>query len=281
MRALLNILILLSFSVLSFAQSSEGGGAYIKNNGKLINSIVQGNYASDGFGVAGTSGEVTNCNITKNLYLNRAIMTPGDMYLSDGAIYTAEYDSNGNLVNIPDSIKSKIIGVCFWSNVNNDFINAQFWITSVDESSTKQWGPLTDISNLYNYQAAELILFDLDGVSNTDKILTGYGSSATIANCAAKYCRSYGTSSTVGSWFLPSGGQMRELLRGLSIVNNVLSMLGKTTVTLNANYWVSNEYSSTNGWSLSTPDGIDVTATNSAKSSTLRIRPMMIVQRSN
>ena len=36
------------------AQTAEGGGVYIQNNGKLINSIVYNNYAVTGFGVAGT-----------------------------------------------------------------------------------------------------------------------------------------------------------------------------------------------------------------------------------
>ncbi len=208
-------------------------------------------------------------------------MLPGDMYLIDGSIYTAQYDSEGNLLQIPDSIKNNIAGVCFWSNVNNDFINAQFWVISVDECTSLQWGPLDDISSLYNYQAAEPIFYDLDGVTNTNNILSGYGSSAKTTNCAAKYCNDFGTQLTKGKWFLGSGGQMKELLRRLSIINNVLNMLGKAPVSLNTDYWISNEYSSTNGWSVRTTDGINVTATNSAKSSTLKVRPMMIVPRNN
>lgn len=282
MKKLLIILFSIVSADLAVAQSSEGGGVYILNNGKLINSIVKGNYASNGFGVAGTTGEVLNCNILDNLYLNKEIMIPGDMYLGDGTVYSPEYDSNGNLLAIPDSIKSLVMGVCFWSNTNNDFINAQFWILSVEESSKKMaWGPLSDVTDLYNYQAAELILYDVDGKTNTASIVNHYGSAATTANCAAKYCIEYGTPATKGEWFLPSGGQMREVLRSLSVINEVLAELGRTTVSTNAGYWVSNEFSQSNGWSQETSNGINVTSSNSTKSSLLKVRPMIIVTRSN
>ncbi|MDO9634132.1 MAG: hypothetical protein Q7J05_03690 [Paludibacter sp.] len=272
------VLCMLHFGV--FAQISEGGGVYIQNNGKLINSIVHTNYASMGFGIAGTSGEVLNCNVYGNLYLSKEIMIAGDMYLGDGTVYSPTYDSAGNLKPIPDSIKSNVLGVCFWSNANNDYINAQFWIVSVDEPAPMHWGPNNvDIPDLYNYNSPAYVVTDLDGKANTEAILAGYGGAATVGNCAAKYCAEYGTPATVGQWFLPSGGQMRELLRNLSVINEIMSELGKTPLSTSTGYWVANENSMTNAWSLSTADGETVTGLNPAKATALNFRPMIIVSR--
>ena len=274
------IILLIVCPVYIVAQIAEGGGAYIKNNGKLVNSLVYKNYAAMGFGVSGSSGFVINCNINGNLYLNKEIMLPGDLYLIDGSIYTPTF-TNGILNSIPDSIKNLVVGVCFWSNANNNYINAQFWITSVDEAPFKiRWGSQLDVSNLYNYQTADYILYDLDGKTNTASILNAYGASATGNNCAAKFCAGYGTPSYVGKWFLPSGGQMRELLRSSPVINPVLEKLNKSNISLNTNYWVSNEYSSTNGWSVKTTNGSSITSDNTSKDQTLNVRPMFILTRS-
>ena len=45
---------------------AKGGGAYVQNNGKLLNCVVSYNRADNGFGVAGTTGDVVNNTITQN-----------------------------------------------------------------------------------------------------------------------------------------------------------------------------------------------------------------------
>ncbi len=55
----------------AFSQESEGGGAYIRNNGKLINCIVRENYASNGFGVAGTAGDNQQSLFKQNNHASR------------------------------------------------------------------------------------------------------------------------------------------------------------------------------------------------------------------
>lgn len=45
---------------------SKGGGAYLQNNGFLLNSVLCYNRADNGFGMAGTNGTVTNNTITQN-----------------------------------------------------------------------------------------------------------------------------------------------------------------------------------------------------------------------
>ena len=50
MRHIINIFILIITCSLNIkAQTGEGGGVYIRNNGQLIGSIVTNNYAVNGF----------------------------------------------------------------------------------------------------------------------------------------------------------------------------------------------------------------------------------------
>ena len=85
-KIIILLLLLNSFVFLSvvYSQTAEGGGVYIRNNGKLINSIVTNNYAVTGFGVAGTAGEVINSTIKDNFYLKTSIVNPGDLFLTMG-----------------------------------------------------------------------------------------------------------------------------------------------------------------------------------------------------
>ena len=49
---------------------AKGGGAYIQNNGQLLNSVVCYNRADNGFGVAGSTGNVVNNTVTQNYGTN-------------------------------------------------------------------------------------------------------------------------------------------------------------------------------------------------------------------
>ena len=49
---------------------AKGGGAYVQNNGSLLNCVVCYNRADNGFGVAGMTGNVTNNTITQNYATN-------------------------------------------------------------------------------------------------------------------------------------------------------------------------------------------------------------------
>lgn len=49
---------------------AKGGGAYVQNNGQLLNSVVCYNRADNGFGVAGTTGNVVNNTVTQNYGTN-------------------------------------------------------------------------------------------------------------------------------------------------------------------------------------------------------------------
>lgn len=64
-------------------QTAKGGGAYIRNNGYLLNSVVAKNHANNGPGVAGTDGTLTNNTITANV----SVANCGTVSDEDGNIY--------------------------------------------------------------------------------------------------------------------------------------------------------------------------------------------------
>lgn len=300
MRKILIPLFFLTTLIPVNAQTASGGGAYIQNNGKLINCIITGNYAVNGFGVSGTSGSnVVNCNITGNLYLSTQIVNPGDMVMSDGSVYTPQY-TNGNLIFSDGHTANDVVGVCFWTNENNDFVNAKSWVIAVTENNSITWTPTVqnqqvDIttpyasSDLFNYATPTGAIEDIDGLGNTAKIVSDYrfiddnahGTYLqTTTNCAAKYCNQY--NSQVGVWFLPSLGQLSELYANMSITNNTLTSLKKTrsSVTLisASSYWSSTEWSSTGAWTFNFSTGYTV---GGNKQDPKIARAMKIIGKSN
>ena len=279
------ILIIFFYCMLHFSvvaqTTAEGGGAYIQNNGKLFNCLITKNYAVNGFGASGTSGHIANCTIEGNSYLNGEIIVPGDMLMSDGSVHTPQYDTNGNLVLPTGYIPSNVVGICFWRNGNNDFVEGKSWIIAVTESTSVPWSPdqNANIDALYDYPDPSGAIADKNGTNNTSSILTDPDlvGKTTISNCAAKYCNEYGGIS--GVWFLPALGQLRELNRTLSIVNNVLSKLGCTQISANQ-YWSSTEGPSWGAaWPYDFNAGAPAYAVN--KTNSLRVRAMRIINKSN
>jgi len=277
-----------------WAQTAEGGGVYIRNNGKLINSIVTRNYAVTGFGIAGDGGEIINSTINENYYLKTSIVNPGDIFFDDGVVYTPQYDGNGNLIFPEGYNASNVIGVCFCSNTNNNYMEGRSWIVAVDQSSVKvKWCPngMTggsgynpiDIPGLFNFSNAEAALMDYGGKENTLLIVNEPGFvqnppksyALTINNCAAKYCYEYKRQAgEEAKWFLPSLGQLRVLDEVLTLVNQVMTKLGKTTIS--DMYWSSNERSRNEAWAYYFPHTSQQPA-NKSKSSNYKVRPISII----
>ncbi|MBO4644922.1 MAG: fibrobacter succinogenes major paralogous domain-containing protein [Bacteroidales bacterium] len=63
--------------------TAYGGGAYVQNNGKLLNCVCAYNTANNGPGVSGTNGELTNNTITENI----SVPDCGTVRDYDGNIY--------------------------------------------------------------------------------------------------------------------------------------------------------------------------------------------------
>ena len=290
-------LLLLTLSILATAQTvSEGGGVYLQNGGKLMNSIVNQNYALKGFGVSGTSGEVLNSNINNNLYLNKEIVVPGDILMNDGTIYTP--NTTGTIIFPPGYTVANVIGVCFWTNESNDFVNAKSWVIAVTENQDIKWTPTIsysppNITDLTDYTTPAAATLDKEGFTNTAKIVsfkdfTGDGTGGTFSltntNCAAKYCYDYGT--VPGVWFLPSLNQLVEIYRTLSIVNPVLSRLHTlqnsiVPITTSDNYWSSTELSTQEAWLLKFSINIEINHYNKSTTPTTpyRARAMRVINK--
>jgi len=288
----LSIVSFFLLTVFVSAQTAEGGGVFIRNGGKLINSIVTNNYAVTGFGVAGTGGEIINSTIKDNLYLKTSIVNAGDMFFDDGVVYTPQYDGNGDLIFPEGYDASDVMGICFWSNTNNNYMDGRSWIIAVDESTTiwcpngmtgsSGYNPI-DIPGLFNFPNAEAALMDYEGRANTALIVNEPGFvenptmsyALTVSNCAAKYSYEYKKApGQEARWFLPSLGQLRVLDDMMTLVNEVLTKLGKTTIS--GRYWSSNEYSRQVAWSYFFPHTSQQPA-NTTKSVSLKVRPMSIV----
>jgi len=285
MKRALNIILLILYSLSVVAQSSEGGGAYIVNNGKLINCVLTKNYAGNGFGASGTTGQVSNCTIQGNFYLNKAIVYVGDVLLSDGSIYIPQKNSDGSIVSIPSSIQNNAIGVCFWTNGNNDYLNAKAWIIAIDESSAT-WAPTVnyqqvDITSLANFSNPSGAITDKDGAGNTTKIISDSqfaSTTLTTTNCAATYCNQHGT---VGEWFLPSLSQSRELSRSITTINKILTALNKTRISTTVQYWTSTEVADWGAWLYDFSKSGVTYSNQSSKGTTLKVRAMRVFKQSN
>ena len=63
--------------------TAKGGGAYVQNNGRLLNCVVAYNFANNGPAVAGTDGILTNNTITSNYTMSNC----GTLTDIDGNIY--------------------------------------------------------------------------------------------------------------------------------------------------------------------------------------------------
>lgn len=285
MKRTLNIILLILYSLSVVAQSSEGGGAYIVNNGKLTNCILTKNYAGNGFGASGIAGQVLNCTIQGNLYLNKALVYVGDVLLNDGSIYTPQKNSDGSIVSIPANVQTNAVGVCFWTNGNNDYLNAKAWIIAINESSAT-WAPTVnnqqvDIANLFNFSDPSGAITDKDGAGNTTKIISDpqfTSTPLTTTNCAATYCNQYGT---VGEWFLPSLSQSRELSRSITTINKILAALNKTQISTTEKYWTSTEVAPWGAWLYDFSTSGVTYSNQKSKDTLLKVRAMRIFKQSN
>ena len=102
----------------------------------------------------------------------------------------------------------------------------------------------TDIAALDNCNSANYNFCEIDGKSNTQKIVARSGSDHT--NYPAGYCYNLTTGDMPkGSWFLPSASELATLWNNKDAVNTTLKTLGGATIEATRYveyYWSSNEY---------------------------------------
>ena len=106
------------------------------------------------------------------------------------------------------------------------------------------WGGYrTDISGLVNCTDSNYTSCGTDGKSNTQKIVAALGESS---DHAAGFCYTLTHGGLAkGSWFLPSGSELKTLYNNKTKVNAGLASLGSPSLpTSDDYYWASTEYSS-------------------------------------
>ena len=96
---------------------NKGGGAYIQNNGLLLNCVIAYNSANNGPGVAGTAGTLTNNTITANTAIVYPIVTTNNV-----SNITASTATCGGQVSYDGGSEVASRGVC-WSITQNPTIN--------------------------------------------------------------------------------------------------------------------------------------------------------------
>lgn len=194
-------------------QTAKGGGAYIRDNGYLLNCVVAKNHANNGPGVAGTDGTLTNNTITANVSVSNC----GTVTDEDGNVY-----------------KTIMIGTQCWMAENLRVTrptNGQA-ITYADASTVSQTLPLYYYPNgsysnvasygrLYNYPA----------------VLSGDSYSAANPSGVRGIC-------PLG-WHVPSGAEWTQL------TTFVMAQIPYRCVSGGTNY-IAKALASTWGWNSNT-----------------------------
>ena len=106
-----------------------------------------------------------------------------------------------------------------------------------------------DIAELDDCTETNYNFCEIDGKSNTQKIVAQLGSDKT--NYAAGYCYNLTAGDMPkGSWFLPSMSELKTLYNNRNAVNTTLQTLGGATISTSGSYWSSNEVSESSALDL-------------------------------
>ena len=156
---------------------AKGGGAYVQNNGSLLNCVVCYNRADNGFGVAGMTGNVTNNTITQNF-----ATTCGTVADYDGNVY-----------------KTVVIGDQCWMREN-------LRTTHYSDGTAISAGSSTSDSYAYYYNpgssSAETQMYGL--LYNRRAAWKGTTGSAAVPSGKQGICPT--------GWHLPSSGEFDKLV---------------------------------------------------------------------
>ena len=155
-------------------------------------------------------------------------------------------DNTGNLTTVGSwntSNNSSAIGVAVISD------NCSFVIEKTVSYSYKQWGGSgSTVSGIVTTTNESTALTDYAGESNTTKIINKLGSYAEAAN----YCR--GRSCTVNGTtlygYLGALGEWQTAYNNRSSIDNALSKIGGTAISINTFHWTSTQESADFAWYL-------------------------------
>lgn len=197
--------------------------------------------------VSSGSSKTYNVSVTPFAAPGKAEYTPqvGDFYMSNGAILPSVSESN----------KNNCIGIVYWVPTATDPLNSHnpAWLPEHSncthglvvglKQQQSQWGAYGETTNIIDS--------DTDGIfrgySNTKSLVRGHSGYAIVS--AYNNLQSGVTlpSGKTSGWYVPSVGELMKLHQAINKVNESLSTLGSTSLSL-SNYWSSGEYSRLNAW---------------------------------
>lgn len=230
MKYLISFLFLLFlFPAVALAQG-QGGGIYIDDNGSCIGSVIYGNQAQDGFGVAGGDGILLNTTIAGNeeLKQNTKSVIPGDIYCANGDIVdTAAYKKRA----VKDAI-----GIVYWISGDPKAVYPQGAVIALDETQGS-WGLTGGVSIAAGWPESDMksyfYLKDTACYGNTRKLYDEAVKSASnqVAYRAAYYSYTYQAVRQIAEnpvkWCLPAYMYLRRLFGVLPVVESSLKCLEK------------------------------------------------------
>ncbi len=160
-------------------------------------------------------------------YAKSQVAHVGDILCTTGVyVSPAEYEASG----------LEAMGVIFYV----DATGQHGWAVALEDAGNFGWGPNVD-TPLPNYSSSRAAIYDLDGLFNTQEILSyGTGFSAFAAMDVAN------------GWYLPALGQLNYLYGNLVEVNASLTIVGGMVFDMSSawEYWSSTERTSHSAWRL-------------------------------
>ena len=230
MKYLILFLFLMFVLLIPAFSQGQGGGIYIDDNGSCIGSVIHGNQAQDGFGVAGGNGLLLNTTVIGNeeLKLNTKSVVPGDIYCANGDIVdTATYK---------ERTTKDAIGIVFWVSGDPKAIYPKGAVVALEEAEGS-WGMTGGLSIAGGWPEDELKIYfhlkDTACYGNTRKLYDEAMKSA--SNQAIYKAGYYGytyqavrqTSENEIQWCLPVYMHLRRLFGVLPRVESSLKCLQK------------------------------------------------------
>lgn len=242
----------MSGGTISGNNASYGKGAYLSSTGKLNMSGTAQFAESDDVYIYASGSNIPTITITGALTAatpvatitpsaytaNRQVLSAGDGVTLDGSIcnkfaVTSQADGTEWRVAL-DGADGVLIrkyalrdtgpgggAVCYYDS-NGFTVNGKtchYLECSKEQIGYTKWCPCTSSSGWCNVTTSAVIGA---GYANTQAILNHPNhASATAANCAAKLCANYSTSTTnAGEWFLPSNNEANKIYKGVSIISS-------------------------------------------------------------
>ncbi len=119
-----------------------------------------------------------------------------------------------------------------------------------------------DVDGLTNFTRKNEAIQDMDGKSNTQKILAyiqSKGYDAQAATATSKYAPSVCANGSIcgtGEWYLPALGELVTQYNNISTINSKLSSAGGSAIGTNGRYWSSTEYTTYGAWDVNFSNGL-------------------------